>query len=68
LANEEKMITQKQIPRPHLADDLSFTSGPSGKTITWITGVDSKALWADFLRQLDAYQRTHAIVATAKDN
>lgn len=66
LANEEKMTTQKEIARPRLADDLSFQPGPPGKTITWITSVDSKSLWANFLRYLDAYERTHAIVAGTK--
>jgi len=61
LAQERGMTTQKEISRPRLADDLSFAPVKSAKTITWITGIDSKALWADFLQKLDEYQRTHAV-------
>ena len=60
MAQEEKMTTGKEIARPRLTDSLSFAPAQSGTTITWITSVDSKALWADFLRQIDEYQRTHA--------
>lgn len=57
LAKEEKMTTSKRVPRPRLADDLSFQPADTDKTITWITSVNSRALWADFIRRLDVYQK-----------
>lgn len=61
LAYEQDMTTQKTIPRPHLADDLSFEQVKTEKTITWVTSIDSGRLWADFIAKLDDYERTHAI-------
>lgn len=61
LAHEHGMTQEKQIARPQLKDDLSFGPGKAGATMAWITSVDSKALWADFLKRLDEYQRTHAV-------
>jgi purine nucleosidase len=58
------MTTATERPRPMLRDDLKFDRGGSGKTITWITNADSSRLWADFLSNLDAFQRTHAIGET----
>jgi len=62
LAHELGMTSQKVIPRPILADNLSFEKSNSNQTITWITSVDSARLWADFLAKLDFYQQTHAIL------
>ncbi len=61
MAFEQGMTTQEQIPRPRLADNLSFEKTNTNKTITWITGIDSKRLWSDFVQKLDAYQSTHAV-------
>ena len=61
LAYEEGMTKQKSIPRPRLADDLSFQQVKTNETITWITDIDSSAMWADFIQRLDEYQRTHAV-------
>ena len=61
LAYEQGMTTQKTIPRPRLADNLSFEQIKTEKTITWITSVDSSRMWADFIAKLDEYERTHAI-------
>ena len=61
LAYEQGMTTQKSIPRPRLADNLSFEQMNTNKTITWITSVDSRSMWADFITRLDEYQRTHAV-------
>jgi len=61
LAHEQGMTTQKSIPRPRLRGDLSFVPFETGKTITWITGVDSGRMWTDFLQKLDEFQRTHAV-------
>jgi purine nucleosidase len=61
LAYEQGMTTQKSIPRPRLADNLSFEQMNTDKTITWITGIDSRSMWADFIERLDDYERTHAV-------
>lgn len=61
LAYEQGMTTQKIIPRLRLADNLSFEKTDASRTITWITGVDSSAMWPDFVAKLDQYQRTRAI-------
>ena len=61
MAYEQGMTTQKQIPRPHMKDDLSFENRSGGATVTWITGVDSKRMWKDFATKLDDYQSTHAV-------
>jgi inosine-uridine nucleoside N-ribohydrolase len=61
MAYEQGMTTQKEIARPRLADDLSFEKTATEKTITWITGIDSKRMWSDFAQKLDYYQSTHAV-------
>ncbi len=61
LAHEQGMTTQKSIPRPRLGTDLSFVPGQPGKTITWITSVNSAQLWPTFIEKLDEFQRTHAV-------
>ncbi|MBI3476792.1 MAG: nucleoside hydrolase [Acidobacteria bacterium] len=55
------MTSQEIYPRPTLRDDEEFEHLQTGKTITWITSVDEKRLWADFVVKLDAYQRTHSV-------
>jgi inosine-uridine nucleoside N-ribohydrolase len=61
LAYVEGMTTQKTYPRPSLSDDMHFGPGRKGETVTWITGVDSKRMWADFTEKLAAFQRTHRV-------
>lgn len=61
MAHEQGMTTEKQIPRPRLADNLSFEKTNSNRTISWITSVDSKRIWDDFASKLDYYQSTHAV-------
>ncbi len=61
LAYALDMTTATEHPRPVLRDDVTFDRGATDKTITWITNLDSSRLWADFLRDLDNFQRTHAI-------
>jgi inosine-uridine nucleoside N-ribohydrolase len=61
LAYEEGMTTQETYPRPVLKSDMNFDHVQTARTITWITSVDSKRLWPDFISKLDAYQRTHAM-------
>ncbi|MGH9342365.1 MAG: nucleoside hydrolase [Terriglobia bacterium] len=55
------MTTQQTYPRPRLNNDMTFDHIRTDKTITWITGVDSKRMWADFLNKLDFYERTHRV-------
>lgn len=61
LAYVEGMTMQTTYPRPVLKDDMSFEHVTTNRTITWITGVNSKRMWADFLSKLDMYQRTHTL-------
>lgn len=61
LAYALDMTTATEHPRPLLRDDVTFDRTATDKPITWITNVDSNRLWADFLRNLDNFQRTHAI-------
>ncbi len=68
LARELGMTEQKVIPRPRLADDLSFRPSNTNRTITWITSVDSARMWPDFVAKLDAYQETHALGSTSCRN
>jgi purine nucleosidase len=55
------MTTQEVRPRPLLRDDLKFDHPKTDKTITWVTDIDEKRLWEDFLLRLDTYQRTHDV-------
>lgn len=55
------MTASEEHDRPVLRDDMNFEHPATQEKITWITSVDSKRMWADFLARLDAYQATHAI-------
>ncbi len=55
------MTEHQSAPRPRLKDDFTFEAGEAGKTVTWITDVDEKRMWDDFLSLLDEYQRTHQV-------
>ena len=59
LAYVEGLTTQETHPRPLLKSDMNFDHVQTTHTITWITSVDSKRLWPDFIAKLDAYERTH---------
>ncbi|MGH9396055.1 MAG: nucleoside hydrolase [Terriglobia bacterium] len=61
LAYAEGLTTEATYPRPVLKNDMSFAHIQTKKTITWITGIDSKRMWADFIEKLDAYQSSHSI-------
>ncbi len=61
MAYEQGMTTQEQIPRPRLADNLSFEKTNGQNTITWIDEIDSRRMWDDFSQKLTAYQSTHAV-------
>lgn len=61
VADVKGMTTEETLPRPQLGGDLSLRPTTTGKTITWITAVDSKRMWNDFLGDLDNFQRRHTI-------
>jgi inosine-uridine nucleoside N-ribohydrolase len=55
-------MTSTEIhPRPIMKDDATFEHVPTKNTITWITKIEERRLWADFLDKLDRYQRSHAV-------
>ena len=60
------MTTQHTGPRPRLREDMAFERGKTGQTVTWITDVDERRMWDDFLSLVDQYQRTHAPTSKAK--
>ena len=61
LAHLLDMTTSVDYARPVLRDDMIFDHPKTREKITWITSVDSRRMWADFLARLDAYQATHPI-------
>ncbi len=64
LAYVEGMTTEESAPRPHLNADMSFSHPDTQNKVIWITQVDSRRLWGDFLEKLDLYERKHAIRLT----
>ena len=62
------MTTQHALPRPRLRDDMTLEQVKTDQTVTWITNVDERRMWADFLSLVDEYQRTHAIGKKAMDH
>ena len=62
------MTTQHTLPRPRLRDDMTVEQVKTDQTVTWIRDVDEVRMWADFLRLLDEYQRTHAIGSRMRYN
>lgn len=65
LAYVEGLTQQEVHPRPILKNDVNFDHVQTTRTITWITSVDSKRLWPDFITRLDAYERTHDMGETS---
>lgn len=55
------MTEEKTAPRPRMRDDMTFEMVQTKKTVTWITDLDEKRMWADYLSLLDGYQRTHRV-------
>jgi purine nucleosidase len=46
----------KTYPRPELnTADLTFSFAKTGKTVDWITEIDEKSMWADFLNKMDQH-------------
>ena len=62
------MTEQHVSPRPQMRDDMTFEVGQRNQTVTWITDVDEKRMWADFLDLVDEYQRTHVVGRPAFDH
>jgi purine nucleosidase len=62
------MTTQHTLPRPRMRDDMTFEQVKTDQTVTWITDVDEKRMWADFLNLVDGYQRTHAVANRPLDH
>jgi inosine-uridine nucleoside N-ribohydrolase len=55
------MTTQHALPRPRMRDNMTFEQVKTDQTVTWITDVDEQTMWAEFLKLVDEYQRTHAV-------
>ncbi|PWT92355.1 MAG: hypothetical protein C5B55_06570 [Blastocatellia bacterium] len=55
------LTTQHMTPRPRLHDNMTFEQVNTDRVITWITTVDEKTMWSDFLKLVDTYQRIHKI-------
>jgi purine nucleosidase len=60
------MTTQHTAPRRQLLDNMSFGSTHDNQDVTWITDVDEKRMWSDFLSLVDDYQRKHRIPISEK--
>jgi inosine-uridine nucleoside N-ribohydrolase len=62
------MTDQHTSPRPKLRDNMTFDLVKTERVVIWITDVDEKRLWSDFLRLVDDYQRTHRIRKSVSGN
>jgi inosine-uridine nucleoside N-ribohydrolase len=60
------MTTQQIAPRRQLLDNMTFGSARDNQVVTWITDVDERRMWSDFLSLVDRYQRTHKIPISEK--
>jgi len=49
----------REVPRPQLQPDLSFSHPDTTKRITWLDEVDTEKLWRDFTRKIDS--RAHSL-------
>lgn len=61
VAYAEGLASTETKPRPRLRDDMVFEHLDTSRSITWITAVDSKRMWADFVEKLDTFERSHAV-------
>jgi inosine-uridine nucleoside N-ribohydrolase len=48
----------REVPRPQLQPDLSFSPPETMKRITWLDEIDTEQLWHDFTRKIDSRART----------
>jgi inosine-uridine nucleoside N-ribohydrolase len=60
------MTTQHIAPRRQLLDNMAFGSIRDSQVVTWITDVDEKRMWSNFLSLVDNYQRKHKIPISEK--
>lgn len=60
------MTEQQVAPRPRMKDDFTFETQPTNATVTWITKVNERLVWTDFLSLLDEYLRTHQLSSTMR--
>ena len=44
----------REVPRPRLQPDLSFSHPDTTKRITWLDEIDTEHLWRDFTRKIDS--------------
>ena len=44
----------KEVPRPRLESDLSFSHPETARRLTWLTEIDTERLWRDFTGKIDA--------------
>ena len=49
------MTTHETYARPKLKDDMNFEHIETDRTIDWITDVDERRMWDDFIGNLGAY-------------
>jgi purine nucleosidase len=47
------MARGKEVPRPQLEADLSFSHPETSRRMTWLTEIDSDRVWLDFTRKID---------------
>jgi purine nucleosidase len=53
------MAKGKDVPRPKLQLDLSFSHPETSRRITWLTEIDTGRFWLDFTRKMDAWHSRH---------
>jgi inosine-uridine nucleoside N-ribohydrolase len=51
------MARGREVPRPQLQPDLSFSHPETTKRITWLDEIDTERLWRDFTRKIDSRAR-----------
>ena len=47
------MARGKEVPRPQLQPDLSFSHPETSRRITWLTDIDTERIWLDFTEKID---------------
>ena len=47
------MARGKEVPRPQLQSDLSFSHPETNRRITWLTEIDTSRVWLDFAKKID---------------
>ena len=63
LAYVRGFATTASMPRPILTDGMQFDQATGGGTLENITGVNTPALWKEFLTDVDRFQETRAVPA-----